>query len=499
MIRLLTAVSGTLPSDANIVVFAFEKAKRPAGAFVFGTHVENAFEDARDDGFDGKAGTVHVLRSGNRSAARYLFVGLGPESDATLENVRRGLSLACRRAQSMALSALHARVPQMGAASEVAQAAAEGALLGTYRYTAYQSDLPSKRGLQSLTLIAKDGAEREALQDGLRRGEIFSHAACFARDLINQPPSDATPEAIAKAAKALNGGSVHVRVFGKSEIEKMGMGAFLGVNRGSALPPAFVHLVYRPKGKALRKIGVCGKGITFDSGGLSLKPAKSMETMKYDMTGAATVLALFRALPSLKPPVEVHGFAALTENLPGPRAVKPGDVLKSMRGRTIEVLNTDAEGRLILADALTYACRQSLDEVIDIATLTGAAVIALGSQIAAVLGTDGALVQRLRDAAALEGEKLWELPLESEYDSQLKSPIADLKNIGTAGEAGTIMGGLFLKHFVDKDLPWAHLDVASTGWASSSTPLTESGATGTMVRSLLRYLISYNPRENGSK
>ena len=504
MTKLLSALSGTLPSDANVVLFAFEKGKRPAGAFVFGPSVEKAFEEARNDGFEGKAGQIHAMRAEGRSPARYIFAGLGTEGEATLESVRRAASAAARRIQSMGLSSMHARGPQIGAASEVAQAVAEGVLLGTYRYTAYFSEPATKHGLQSLTLLAKDGAEREAIDDGLRRGDIFSNATCVARDLINQPPSDATPEAIARAARKLAAGPVQVKVFGKAEIEKMGMGAFLGVNRGSPLPPVFIHLIYRPKGKSasrpLRKIGVCGKGITFDSGGLSLKPPKAMETMKYDMTGAATVLALFKALPQLNLPVEVHGFAVLTENLPGPYAVKPGDVLRSMRGKTIEVLNTDAEGRLVLADALTYACRQKLDEVIDIATLTGAAVVALGNQIAAILGTDEEMIRRLRDAAAIQGEKLWELPLEKEYEVHLKSSIADLKNIGPAGEAGTIMGALFLKQFVDKDMPWAHPGrrFHRMGFLAGAARR-DTGATGTMVRSLLRYFMSFALQEKSSR
>jgi leucyl aminopeptidase len=214
--------------------------------------------------------------------------------------------------------------------------------------------------------------------------------------------------------------------------------------------------------------------------------------MKCDMSGAAAVFAVFKALAKLKPPVEVHGFTPLTENMPGGRATKPGDILTTMRGKTIEVLNTDAEGRLVLSDALSFACRQKLDEVIDLATLTGAVVIALGSQISGIMGTDSALIGRLKEASVLSGEKIWELPLEEEYRSHIDSDIADVKNIGRPGEAGTIIGGLFLKEFVDEGLPWAHIDIAGTAFHRSQDPLSTPGGTGNMVRTLLHYLLSYN-------
>jgi leucyl aminopeptidase len=207
------------------------------------------------------------------------------------------------------------------------------------------------------------------------------------------------------------------------------------------------------------------------------------------MAGAATVLAIFKALSELKPSnIEIHGFAPLTENMPGGNALKPGDVLKTMRGKTIEVLNTDAEGRLVLSDTLTYACRQQLDEIVDIATLTGACVVALGTQIVGLMGTSDLLKEKIKSASQKAGEKVWELPLEKEYLSLIKSPVADIKNIGPVGEAGTIIGGLFLKEFVDPGQAWVHLDIASSGWAKSPTPLTEVGATGMMVRTLLHYV-----------
>ncbi len=489
--HLLSLTSGSLPTDTTLAVFCFENAKKPAGSFVFGQVVEAALAQARADGFTGGAGQVALAHLKGRPS-RFILVGLGAEKEISLESVRRGASAAVRRGQSMGLKTLAFRPPLAGSPRSVAQAAAEGARLGAYRYTKYQSPARDPEKLQTVVLIAKDAPEAKAFKEGIDRGEIFAASTNFARDLINQPPSVTTREILARTARGSLKNPVQVKVFNKRQIEAMGMGALLGVNRGSHQPPYFLHLTYRPKGNVRRRIGICGKGITFDSGGLSLKPAKSMETMKYDMSGAAVVFAVFQALATLKPPVEVHGFTPLTENMPGGNAAKPGDVFKTLRGKTIEVLNTDAEGRLVLSDALSYACRQKLDEVLDVATLTGACIVALGNRIAGILGNDRNLIEKIKNAAALSGEKLWELPLEKEYETLLKSPVADVKNIGPAGEAGTILGGLFLKEFVDPDMPWAHLDIASTAWANAETPLSPAGATGIMVRTLLHYLLSYN-------
>jgi len=492
--RFSSLLPNRLPADISLLVFAFEKSKRPVGAYLYGSVVEKGLAEAQSDGFTGKAGQVAMVKPREGKFRRLLFVGLGVESQATLEQVRRGTAAGARLASSIGAKSLALKTPsQLGNALELAQAAAEGVLLGLYRFTGFQSAPAPKSKLENIFCLAKDAEEAPQIEKGLARGTSFASCVCFARDLINRPPSDTTPEFMVKEARKLAGRFISIKVFNKAQITKMGMGALLGVNRGSHQPPYFIHLSYKPAGAVKRKIGICGKGITFDSGGLSLKPAASMETMKYDMSGAASVFAVFRALAMLKPSgVEVHGFTPLTENMPGGNAVKPGDVLRTMRGKTIEVLNTDAEGRLILADALSYASRQSLDEVIDIATLTGACVIALGTQIAGIMGTDPNLVGRLKAASVKAGEKLWELPLEKEYVPLLKSSVADLKNIGPVGQAGTILAGLFLKEFVDEKLPWAHLDIASTGWTAAQTALSEAGGTGVLIRTLLHHLLSAN-------
>ena len=282
---------------------------------------------------------------------------------------------------------------------------------------------------------------------------------------------------------------VTVELIDKARAEELGMGSFLGVARGSAEPPVMAHLVYKPK-SAKKKVAFVGKGIVFDSGGLSLKPPQSMETMKMDMAGAASVLALFKILPRLAPKVEVHGVVAFTYNMPGPDAVKPGDVLRASNGKTIEVLNTDAEGRLILADALVYAGKQGVDSIIDLATLTGAVIIALGSKVTGVMGNNPALMRQLRAAAERADEPVCELPLLPDYKENVKGYIADLLNIGRArGEAGSIIGGLFLQEFVDGK-PWIHMDIAGTAWTDGEGPYTPKGGTGNPVRTLVEYVTS---------
>jgi leucyl aminopeptidase len=330
-------------------------------------------------------------------------------------------------------------------------------------------------------------ADRRRLEAAITRAQTGADAICLVRTLVNRGPSDKTPMSLAELAKGLSGSGVTVQILNRKAAAELGMGSFLGVARGSAVEPVMIHLTYAPKG-AKKKIALVGKGITFDSGGLSLKPAQSMETMKLDMAGAATVLAVFKALPKLKVKAEVHGICAVTYNMPGPDAYKPGDILKAMNGKTIEVLNTDAEGRLVLADALCYANQQKPAAIIDLATLTGAVVIALGSKVAGAMTNDKALYTKLNRAAVASQEPLWELPLVKEYRDNIKSSIADLQNIGKArGEAGTIIGGLFLQEFVDKT-PWVHLDIAGTAWSDGEGAYGPKGGTGAHVRTLLTFL-----------
>jgi leucyl aminopeptidase len=333
---------------------------------------------------------------------------------------------------------------------------------------------------------------REA-RDGMRRGESFALATSFARDLINVPANDLYPTDLARAATELgNESRIEVKVFEQAECKKMGMGAFLGVAAGSEQPPKFIHMTYSPSGRPAagrkrKKIVLIGKGITFDSGGLDLKPPDGMLRMKYDMAGAAAVLGIMRALPALKPVAEVHGLIAATENMPSGSAVRPGDVLRAMNGTTIEIGNTDAEGRLTLADGLCYANTTiGADEIIDMATLTGACVIALGQLCSGLMANNQPLANRLMKAAEAAGERLWQLPLIDEYRDNLKSEVADLNNVGPRG-GGAITAGLFLKEFAGRT-PWAHLDIAGPAFTEKDLPLAPKGATGFAVRTILTYL-----------
>ena len=320
-------------------------------------------------------------------------------------------------------------------------------------------------------------------------GRIAAEATCLARDLVNEPANVVTPTFLARrAAEIAEEGGLALRVLDRAECAKMGMGAYVGVAQGSEEPPKFIHLTYTPKGRARRRVVVIGKGITFDSGGLDLKTADGMLRMKDDMSGAASVLGIFQALPRLKPPVEVHGLIAATENMPSGTAQRPGDIVRAMNGLTIEIGNTDAEGRLTLADALAYAVEHiKPDEMIDMATLTGAVVIALGQGVSGMMASDDGLASRVLAAADGAGERMWRLPLHDEYKDGLKSDVADLNNISSQRGAGAIVAGLFMREFT-AGVPWAHLDIAGTAFTERELPLGPKGATGVGVRTLLTYL-----------
>ncbi len=354
----------------------------------------------------------------------------------------------------------------------------EGIALALYEFRRFKS---KKDGALKLRGVRVDGDA-----EGVRLGEIHARATCVARDLVNEPPSECTPRRLAEAARAVARNGIRVRIYDEKRIRKMGMGALLGVASGSAQPPRFVHLEYRAPG-ARKTVALVGKGITFDSGGLCLKPAEHMLHMKDDMGGAAAVIGIFSALPALKPRVNVHGLFAATENMPGCSAFKTRDVLRAMNGKTIEIINTDAEGRLILSDALVYASRLKPDVLIDLATLTGAIVVALGTDLTGLFSPDVKLRDRLIEAAGGAGEKVWPMPLEEDYAEQLKSDVADMKNTGSR-YGGAITAALFLKEFVAGVSSWAHLDIAGPCLIEADKPYRPAGGTGVMVRTLLRYL-----------
>jgi leucyl aminopeptidase len=453
---------------------------------------EKVPQDAATDGFKGKELETLLYRPKNADPAeRVILVGLGKRGEFSNEVLRRAASKVLRAAESLGLQKISARAPQVArtpaAQRQEFQALAEGLYLAAYRYEKHKTPSPdSPKPVEEVLLWVSGPAKLAA--DAIANGRIYSEATAFARDLVNEPPSRMNPERLAAEAQKLDQAPIRVHVFEKNELEKMGLGAIVGVGSGGAVPPRLVELTYKPVGKAKKVVALVGKGITFDSGGLSLKPAQSMETMKDDMSGAAAVLGVMKALRDLKPKVEVRGYLAIAENMPGGRAQKPGDVLKAFNGKTIEVLNTDAEGRLVLADALAYACSKKPDVVMDVATLTGACVVALGHRVSGVMTNTPKLAAALQAAGEKSGEKFWELPLEKDYESDIKSKMADVQNIGKRrGEAGTIIGGLFLKEFVDAR-PWLHIDIAGPSWADSDQPYCPTGGTGHPVRTLLHLI-----------
>jgi leucyl aminopeptidase len=449
----------------------------------------------RDQRFEARAAEVADLHTGGRfPVKRVLVVGLGPRRECTAETIRRAAAAVARRARDLAaasltIPALGARAPGLGTLAR-AQATVEGALLGLYRFDRYKEKRNGDRALAALTLLVPTARERDAARQGLRGAELAAEATCFARDLINAPANHVTATALADAARAIaREAGLRVRILDRAACEKMGMGAFLGVNMGSVEPPRFIHLAYVPGRTARRRVALIGKGITFDSGGLDLKTTEGMATMKGDMSGAAAVLGVLKVLPRLRPAVEVHGLVAATDNMPSGSATKPGDVLRAMNGKTIEVNNTDAEGRLTLADAIAYARKEvKPDEIVDIATLTGAASIALGSLCAAALSNNGALQTRVLAAGARAGERLWPLPMIDEYREGLRSEVADLRNTGPR-PGGAITAGLFIREFAG-NTPWVHLDIAGAAFTDKDLPYAAKGGVGFGVRTLLEYVLA---------
>ena len=362
--------------------------------------------------------------------------------------------------------------------------------MGLFEPDKYRTKEKEQRELKRIVVLI-DGADEKALQRAVERGRIVGESVNFTRDLANEPGAFMTPTILADRAKEVaKKFGMSVDVLDQKQMEKLGMGSLLGVARGSDEPPKLIVLKYEPRNAAKDAKGellaLVGKGITFDSGGISIKPGENMELMKYDMTGAATVVGVMRAIAQLKPSIPVLGVAPCSENLPSGKATKPGDVLRAMTGKTIEVINTDAEGRLVLADAIAYAKTLGATRIIDMATLTGAVSIALGDVNTAILGTDQTLIDAVIDAGKGVGEKFWQLPLDDEYTKQIKSDIADIKNVG-GKKAGTITAAAFLKEFAD-GTSWAHLDIAGTAWGDPATPYRAKGPTGIAVRTLIEFV-----------
>ena len=424
---------------------------------------------------------VPVL-SGAWTASRLALAGAGPRRLVSTERLRRlaaavGLNARKRHVARLALC-LCGELPQ----DEAAQAAAEGLTLGEFDPGRYKSE--RRLGPPPTLTVAHEYGDQALLAEAVARGRVLGESSNLARALANEPGNVLTPPVFAERAAALvEDTNLGVEILDEAAIESLGMGLLLGVARGSAEPPRLIVLRHDPPGAPAHPVlGLVGKGITFDTGGISLKPAAGMERMKDDMAGGAAVVCAMRALSLLGAPIRVVGVVPTTENMPGSRAIKPGDVLRSASGKTVEVVNTDAEGRLVLGDALWYAREQGATHLVDVATLTGACVVALGKITSGLFGTPEWWVDRVRETARRAGDRAWPLPLDEEYFEQLKSDIADFANSG-GRPAGAITAAMFVKQFAG-DRPWVHMDIAGTAWLEEAQPYQPKGASGVGVRTL---------------
>lgn len=446
-------------------------------------------ERAKRDGFQPKWGAAKLWFGPDRHLA---LIGLGASRDAaqTAEAFRRGLGAISRQMRAQSMTSL-AVVIDGAEAAVLAGAAVESLSLASYRFAGYSSKLKREQAqgqLRQVFIVVPKAARRQSQAAAARAQEIMA-GVTLARELVNRPAAEIRPRTLAREAQAIarHHKNIKLKIFDRRQIAQLKMNAFLAVARGSDEPPMLIHLTYKPK-QAAKKIFIVGKGITFDSGGLSLKPAEYMENMKCDMAGAAAVLGLFSVLPRLNIPVEVHGVIAAAENMPSGRAYRPGDILRAKNGKTIEVANTDAEGRLTLADALAYASDFKPDAIVDLATLTGACMVALGETVAGLFGSNDELLENLVAAAKNTGEAVARLPMPAEYQGIIESRVADLKNIGN-NYAGAITAAMFLREFVDEKIPWAHLDIAGPSFAEKPRlPYWDFGGTGYGVRLLAEYL-----------
>ena len=461
-------------------------------------HLQNLVEQGE---FEGKPNELLLIHTQGKCAAkRVLLVGLGRKRELRLDSFRQAMGTVVKRVRQAKVTSFGVAMPAVAARGaaplDIAQAMAEGAILGSYQFTEYRSDNGAKpRDVERWTLFAAQRQLVRPLTEGIRRGAAAAEAAVFVRDLCNHPSNVMTPARVANEAKLIaKEAGVTLKILEQKDMEQLGMGALLGVARGSHEPPKFIILEYKAERakKNAQPIVLVGKTVTFDTGGISLKPSENMEQMKADMTGGAEVLASVRAAARLNLPLHVIGILPVVENMPGGRAMKPGDIVKTLSGKTVEVQNTDAEGRLILSDGLAYAMRYKPAALIDVATLTGACMVALGQFAIGMFGNNDRLKDQVKKAGLRAGERVWEMPLWEDYFEQLRSDVADMRNIGGRG-GGMITAALFLSKFVE-DCPWVHLDIASTDWSERERAYIPKGPTGIGTRLLIQYLIDRTAR-----
>ena len=473
-----------------LIVAAFEGPEPGPGLKELGRALDSDPLDVlRENRFRGKLGETFTLPTlGGAVAPSLLIVGLGKREEVTPDRIRRAAGKVAARASKFERVA--STLPQAARGWPGAvQAFAEGLLLGAYRFDRYKAkpkDDGERPRWKTVAVLGTPRSDARAAREAIRRAEVLSESAAWARDMVNTPAIDATPDFLAQEARKMaREVGLQSKVLTRTELQRGGFGGILGVGRGSENQPRLIELRYS-SGASGPPVALSGKGITFDSGGLSIKDAKGMEWMKSDMAGAATMLAAMRAIALLKPKVNVIAAIPSAENLPSGSAIRPGDVLHHRGGKTSEVLNTDAEGRLVLADALAYLAEKKPRLIVDAATLTGACMIALGDELWGVMGNDREVIRQLLDAGEEAGEPGWELPLWAGYRRQIESNVADVKNIGER-YGGAITAALFLKEFVG-DVPWAHMDIAGTAFSERPGDYWPKGATGNPVRTVVGFV-----------
>ncbi|MBT4735547.1 MAG: leucyl aminopeptidase [Candidatus Marinimicrobia bacterium] len=443
--------------------------------------------------FQGKQGQLLVIPDDEQTV---VFIGTGQANKLSVEDWRQAAGqivtyLRKFSAQSIAIATTHwlkgnADIKSLG------QALAEGIVLASYDFDKYKKEDKNKIEINiAKVFILATAAQRVKFRQGWQSGLYLAEGTVKARDLVNEPASVMTPTYLAKQAEqiAKDNKNITVKILDKAQVKKLGMGAFLSIDQGSSQPLKFIHLIYKPIGRSKDKVAVVGKGLTFDSGGLNIKLGDNMEQMKIDMGGAATVIGLFAVIAQLKPKVEVHGIVAACENMPSGAAIKPGDIVKNMQGKTIEIGNTDAEGRVTMADSLAYAQKLGVSKVVDLATLTGAVMIALGTDYTGLFSNNEKLAKDLLKSSDVSGEKIWLMPMPLEYKKLNQSKIADIKNIPSTRYGGSITAAMFLQEFIEEGVAWAHLDIAGPAYAEK--PLTTyipAGGVGFGVRTLLEWL-----------
>ncbi len=494
-IKVEIADIAKVKADA-IIINLFEGQEHPSGATaavdkVLGGAISNLISLGE---IKGKFNEVNIIHSLGKIPARIVAIaGLGKQSEFTADRIRKVMAVTCRCLRKLHCSRIATIVHGAGAggieSGRAASAIVEGSISGLYEFKKHITKKDDNSIVEKLTLVEISSDKKIKLEKGCVQGQIVADATNFARDLINEPANYMTPTDLARiAGEVAQSYGLKLAVYDSIDMKEMGMGALLGVAQGSEQPPKLIVLNYEGDKKSAKKLGYIGKGLTFDSGGISIKPSENMHEMKGDMSGGAAVIAALSAIARLKPKVNVMGIIPATENLPSGKALKPGDVLMASNGKTIEVVNTDAEGRLILADALSYAVKNGAEPLIDIATLTGACHIALGSLCSGVFTNNQELVEKIINAGADVGERFWQMPMYEEYKELNKSDVADIKNSGGRW-GGAITAAQFLSEFAN-DKPWVHIDIAGTFFSDKDNGYIVKGATGVCVRMLVNFALN---------